>query len=114
MSSAETRYSLVTPKRPLATCLTALRRSGSRSRSESSPPSPELDRPPSVFIAIASVSCASIEIDPYDMAPVENRRTIEETGSTSSIGTDGRASRRSRNSPRSVAACRDSSSTCSV
>ena len=114
MSSAETRYSLVTPNRPLATCLTALRRSGSRSRSESSPPSPELDRPPSVFIATASVSCASIEIDPYDMAPVENRRTIADAGSTSSIGIDGRASRRSRNSPRSVAASAESASTCSV
>src|SRR6195952_653340 len=79
MSSAETRYSLVTPNRPLATCLTALRRSGSRSRSESSPPSPELDLPPRVFMATARVSWASIEIDPYDMAPVEQRRTIADT-----------------------------------
>ena len=28
------------------------------------------------FIAIASVWCASSEIEPYDIAPVENRLTI--------------------------------------
>src|SRR5580704_14272324 len=60
-SSALTRYSLVTPNRPLATCLTAERRrsplaSGTK-RSASSPPS-----------------------------PVENRRTMADTGSTSSMG----------------------------
>jgi hypothetical protein len=33
-------------------------------RSGSSPPSPVLDRPPSRFIAMARVSCASAEIDP--------------------------------------------------
>src|ERR687886_785924 len=38
MSSALTRYSLVTPNRPLATCFTALRRRASRNRSASSPP----------------------------------------------------------------------------
>ena len=91
--------------------MTALRRSGSCSRSASSPPSPELDFAPMLFIAMASVSCASAEIDPYDMAPVENRRTMSATGSTSSSGTAGRASRRSRNSPRSVADSRDRSST---
>ncbi len=64
----------------------ALRRAGSYSRSGSSPPSPVLDLPPSRFIAMASVSCASIEMDPYDIAPVEKRLTISETGSTSSIG----------------------------
>ena len=42
----------------------------------SSPPSPVLDRPPIRFMAMASVSWASAEIDPYDMAPVENRFTI--------------------------------------
>src|SRR3954451_7569156 len=81
-SSALTRYSLVTPKRPLAICLTAERRAGSYSRSTSSPPSPVLDLPPSRFIAIARVSCDSAEIDPYDMAPVANRLTIADTGST--------------------------------
>src|SRR6266702_1323911 len=67
-SVALTRYSLVTPNRPEATCLTALRRQsplGSRRyRAESSPPSPVLDRPPIRFIAIASVSWASWLIEP--------------------------------------------------
>src|SRR5436189_517829 len=84
-SSALTRYSLVTPNRPLATCLIAdLRRSPLSSgtkRSGSSPPSPVLDRAPSRFIAIARVSCASLLIEPYDVPPVENRRTIADTGS---------------------------------
>ena len=67
-SSALTRYQLVTPKRPDATCLIALRRespfgSGVK-RPGSSPPSPVLLLPPSRFIAIASVWCASIEIEP--------------------------------------------------
>src|SRR6476620_5199169 len=53
MSSALVRYSEVTPNRPDATCLIALRRSGSCSRSLSSPPSPVLDRAPRRFIAIA-------------------------------------------------------------
>src|SRR5580698_7286110 len=50
-SSALTRYSLVTPNRPDATCLTAERRrsplGSGLNRSGSSPPSPVLDRPPS-------------------------------------------------------------------
>src|SRR6204780_3291886 len=58
-SSALTRYSLVTPNRPLATCLTAQRRrspfASGRNRPGSPPPSPVLDRPPSLFIAIAMV-----------------------------------------------------------
>jgi hypothetical protein len=45
-----------------------------------------LDFAPSRFIAIASVSCASWLMEPYDIAPVENRLTISLTGSTSSIG----------------------------
>ena len=36
---------------------------------------------------MARVWCASAEIEPYDIAPVENLRTMLETGSTSSIGT---------------------------
>ena len=79
----------------------ALRRSGSRRRSSSSPPSPVLDLPPSRFMAMASVVWASAEIDPYDIAPVWKRRTIDDTGSTSSSGT-GRRPPRSRMSPRSV------------
>ena len=68
MSSELTRYSEVTPNRPEATCLMALRRrsplaSGVK-RSGSSPPSPVLDRPPSRFMAMARVSWASAEIDP--------------------------------------------------
>jgi len=37
-------------------------------------------------MAMARVWWASAEIEPYDMAPVENRRTMLETGSTSSTG----------------------------
>ena len=53
----------------------------------SSPPSPLFERPPMRFIAMASVSCASELIEPYDIAPVEKRLTIASTDSTSSIGT---------------------------
>src|SRR5436190_5309576 len=91
MSSALTRYSLVTPKRPEATCLMAERRAGSYRRSGSSPPSPVLDLAPSWFMATASVSCASLEMEPYDIAPVEKRLTISPAGSTSSIGIEGRS-----------------------
>ena len=68
-SSAFTRYSLVTPKRPRrhllhrAAAQVAVRRPGVN-RSASSPPSPVFDFPPMRFIAIASVSCASFEIEP--------------------------------------------------
>src|SRR5882762_5685406 len=82
-SSALTRYSLVTPNRADATCLMALRReSPFASRvylAGSSPPSPVFDLPPMRFIAMAIVSCASWLIDPYDMAPVANRRTMDST-----------------------------------
>src|SRR3990170_3761 len=83
-SSALVRYSDVTPKRPEATCLTAERRrsplASGRNRTGSSPPSPVLDLPPNRFMAMARVSWASAEIEPYDMAPVEKRLTISETG----------------------------------
>ena len=39
------------------------------------------------FIAIARVSCASLLMEPYDIAPVLNRFTMLSTGSTSSMGT---------------------------
>ena len=39
------------------------------------------------FMAMASVSCASLLIDPNDMAPVVKRFTISLAGSTSSSGT---------------------------
>ena len=55
-------------------------------RSGSSPPSPVLLLAPMRFIAIASVSCASLLIEPNDMAPVVNRLTISFAGSTSSRG----------------------------
>ena len=35
---------------------------------------------------MASVSCASALIEPYDIAPVAKRRKIDSAGSTSSIG----------------------------
>src|ERR1039458_200087 len=67
-SSAFTRYSLVTPNRPLATCFTADRRRSplapGTNLAESSPPSPVLDFAPIRFIAIARVSCASAEMEP--------------------------------------------------
>src|SRR5215218_6655807 len=120
-SSALTRYSTVTPKRPDATCLIALRRStgapsahvapSGLNRRGSSPPSPVLDFPPILFIAIARFSCASVLIDPSDIAPVQNRLTISLAGSTSSIGTGGRRPLRKFSSPRSVQRCRASSST---
>ncbi len=38
------------------------------------------------FMAMASVSCASLEMEPNDMAPVAKRLTISLAGSTSSSG----------------------------
>ena len=38
----------------------------------SSPPSPELERPPKVFIAIARASCASGDKAPKDIPAVSN------------------------------------------
>ena len=80
----------MTPKRPEATCLIAERRrspfASGVNRTGSSPPSPVFERPPMRFIAIASVSCASREIEPSDMAPVANRFTISLAGWTSSSG----------------------------
>src|SRR5574337_1267709 len=104
-SVALTRYSLVTPKRPEATCLMALRRqsplgSGMK-RAGSSPPSPVFDLAPSLFMAMASVSWASWLMEPYDMAPVAKRLRIASTGSTSSIGI-GCLAHLSSNSPRRV------------
>jgi hypothetical protein len=42
-------------------------------------------------MAIARVLCASVEIDPSDIAPVAKRLTISFAGSTSSSGTAGPA-----------------------
>src|SRR3972149_5582089 len=49
------------------------------------------------FIAIASTVCASVEIEPSDMAPVEKRLTISAAGSTSSMGTGFRRAKRGAN-----------------
>src|SRR3954465_12402132 len=93
-SRALTRYWLVTPKRPEATCLMALFFESplvsGRYRAGSSPPSPVFDLPPSRFMAMARVSCASLLMEPYDMAPVLNRVTIDSIGSTSSREIGGR------------------------
>ena len=96
---------MVTPKRPDATCLIAERiespfGSGLK-RSDSSPPSPVFDLPPMRFMAIASVVCASREIEPKLIAPVAKRFTIAAAGSTSSSGT-GVSANFSSISPRSV------------
>jgi hypothetical protein len=55
-------------------------------RAGSSPPSPELLRPPRRFIAIASASCASGDNAPRLIAALSKRRTIDSIGSTSSSG----------------------------
>ena len=107
ISSALARYQAVTPNRPEATCLIAERLRSpfaiGLKRSGSSPPSPVLLFPPSRFIATASVSCASGEMDPKLIAPVQNRLTNSAAGSTSSSGTDGPATpSRSDIRPRSV------------
>ena len=82
----------MTPKRPEATCLIAERfespLGSGLNRSGSSPPSPVLLLPPMRFMAMASVSWASAEIEPKLIAPVQNRLTISLAGSTSSSGID--------------------------
>ena len=83
---ADTRYWLVTPKRPLATCFMLHSRSLPK-RSLCSPPSPVPDLPPIRFMAIASVSWTSWLSEPKDIEPVENRRRMAATGSTSDNGT---------------------------
>ena len=56
------------------------------------------------FMAMASVSCASLLMEPNDMAPVAKRLTISLAGSTSSSGT-GSADFLNSSSPRSVQSC---------
>ena len=75
------------------------------------PPSPVLDLPPRTVHRDRRVSCASMEIDPYDIAPVENRRTMSETGSTSSMSVSSCTPSSKRNSPRGVSSRSDCSST---
>src|ERR1039458_9562220 len=76
-----TRYSAVTPKRPEATCLMAERMlspfgSGLK-RLGSSPPSPVFDLPPMRFMAMASVVCASREIEPNDIRSEEHTSELQ-------------------------------------
>ena len=89
ISVALDKYSVVTPNLPEATCLIREFIESPLGKGlnleDSSPPSPVLDLPPRRFIAIASVVCASVDIEPSDMAPVANLFTISDTGSTSSI-----------------------------
>ena len=54
------------------------------------------------FMATASVACASVEMEPSDIAPVEKRLTISEAGSTSSSEMARSGSKRNSKSPRSV------------
>ena len=54
----------------------------------SSPPSPEFDCPPILFIAMAIVSCASGEIEPKLIAADANLLKISSFGSTSEISID--------------------------
>ncbi len=63
---------------------------------------------------MASVSCASAEMEPYDIAPVEKRPTMAETGSTSSIGTGRRTPSAKANSPRRLPDWAASASTAAV
>ena len=102
---AVTRYSAVTPKRADATCrmADAALSPALRFRSPanetlvpsawtssiglylrgSSLPSPQLDLAPSLFIAMARISCASLDKAPSDMPPVQKRFTISTADSTS-------------------------------
>ena len=79
-----TKYSAVTPNLPEATCFIRLFFS-ELNLAASSPPSPVLLLAPILFIATARVSCASLLIEPRDIAPVANLLTISLAGSTSSI-----------------------------
>ena len=83
------RYSVVTPNLAEATCLTLeLAVSPFSFVSDlliDSPPSPEQEAPPILFIAIASVSCASFERAPWDILPVPNLFLIDVIDSTSEI-----------------------------
>ena len=59
------------------------------------------------FMAIASVVCASVEMEPSDIAPVAKRLTMSAAGSTSSSGTGVQRPKRNSNRPRKVMCRRD-------
>ncbi|MNI46503.1 hypothetical protein D3C73_1009700 [compost metagenome] len=54
------------------------------------------------FMATASTECASVEIEPSDMAPVAKRLTMSLADSTSSSGMARVGSKRNSNRPRKV------------
>ena len=106
ISSALTRYSAVTPKRPDAICFVfddrLMPSTSEWYRSLSSPPSPVLLRAPSLFMASARASWASMERAPNDIAPVTKCFTMLATGSTSSIGVGFSAFLKPRKSLRNI------------
>ena len=110
------RYSAVTPNRPDAICLMAefalspLARG--LARAGSSPPSPLSDRAPMRFIAIDSVSCASADSVPNEIAGAIRRLRISVMLSTSSTGMGVAASvRKSSRSRNATGFCRRTAST---
>ena len=104
------RYSAVTPKRPDATCLIALdglSPFGRRlKRSGSSPPSPESDFAPILFIAIERVSCASGLKAPSEIPGETSRRRISVMLSTCSTGIAVFGDEKSSRSRRFTGPCR--------
>ena len=80
-TSAFTKYSGVTPNRPEATCL-ILDILLVPYLSLASPPSPELERAPILFIASAKVSWASGDKAPRLIPAESNFLSIDETGIT--------------------------------
>ena len=82
----------MTPNLPDATCFTLEFALSplllGTNLSSSSPPSPLHDAPPILFIAIAKVSCASLDKAPIDILPVPNLFLISVTDSTSSNDID--------------------------
>ena len=109
------RYSAVTPKRPDAICLMADEAlspfSRGLDRSGSSPPSPESDRAPILFIAIDNVSCASGLSAPREIPGASRRFLISVMLSTSSTDTGTRRSRlKSSRSRNATGGCRRTAS----
>mmetsp|Transcript_101 Transcript_101/g.413 ORF Transcript_101/g.413 Transcript_101/m.413 type:complete len:206 (+) Transcript_101:1898-2515(+) len=72
-------------------------------RCGSSPPSPELERPPMRFTAMAIASWHSREMAPRDMPPVQKRSQMSATDSTSSMSIGFRSDSMTSMSRREVA-----------
>ena len=66
------------------------------------------------MLILASVACASVEIEPSDIAPVLKRRTMTLAGSTSSSGIGPSARARGSSRPRSVNRWREAPSMCAA